>query len=41
MLNFCAEFTRGYFRLPPGSGLLFYTDGLIEARGQDLRMTPG
>ncbi len=29
-------FATGYRRLPPGAGLLFYTDGLIESRDRDI-----
>ena len=29
-------FTTGHRRLPPGTGLLLYTDGLIESRGRDI-----
>jgi serine phosphatase RsbU (regulator of sigma subunit) len=38
MLGACADpgFTTGHRRLPPGTGLLCYTDGLIENRGRDI-----
>ena len=38
MLGACtdARFTTGYRRLPPGTGLLCYTDGLIEHRNRDI-----
>ncbi len=29
-------FTTGHRRLPPGTGLLFYTDGLIESHDRDI-----
>ena len=29
-------FATGYRRLPPGAGLLLYTDGLIESRDRDI-----
>jgi serine phosphatase RsbU (regulator of sigma subunit) len=38
MLGACTDprFTTGRRRLPPGTGLLCYTDGLIENRGRDI-----
>jgi PAS domain S-box-containing protein len=38
MLGACTRttFTTGRRRLPPGAGLLFYTDGLIEDRHRDI-----
>jgi serine phosphatase RsbU (regulator of sigma subunit) len=38
MLGACTSttFTVGRRRLPPGAGLLFYTDGLIEDRHRDI-----
>jgi PAS domain S-box-containing protein len=38
MLGACTDttFTTGHRRLPPGSGLLCYTDGLIEDRHRDI-----